>query len=97
MFYWKLGSELSFLQSIVTVKPCLNPCFTGSWVLSGIIVEMLDGGLYSLNPCFTGSWVLRMKRSRQQSRKCLGLNPCFTGSWVLSENLKPGNHILLES
>ena len=37
---------------------CLNPCFTGSWVLrKGQAIDMAVES-YGLNPCFTGSWVL---------------------------------------
>ena len=39
--------------------PCLNPCFSGSWVLSFWFKEADVMFASCLNPCFSGSWVLR--------------------------------------
>ena len=64
MFYWKLGSEPTAAAK-PTAADGLNPCFTGSWVLSKL---RFSGRGFSLrlNPCFTGSWVLSVKVAKQR-------------------------------
>ena len=60
----------------------LNPCFSGSWVLSDEKTGKLAGTI-SLNPCFSGSWVLSYDSYDLTGVLDTGLNPCFSGSWVL--------------
>ena len=63
-------------------RRCLNPCFSGSWVLWAMIVAVICAiaNVLILVLVEVGFCVLR---SRCLSKARSSLNPCFSGSWVL--------------
>ena len=58
LFFWKWGFKQKRLHRPKGLKPCFNPCFSGSGVLRAKSRGVSPGTVGSFNPCFSGSGVL---------------------------------------
>ena len=47
-----------FLSPFMSTACCLNPCFSGSYVLCDLPFDDPEDSENRLNPCFSGSYVL---------------------------------------
>ena len=58
----------------------LNPCFSGCWSRTQVVVNRIQRRLHCLNPCFSGCWS-RTDYLSLAWHEVGRLNPCFSGCW----------------
>ena len=72
------GLVLVFMSKIRFLRICLNPCYSGRWSRTQILVVVTF--LWNcLNPCYSGRWSRTYEENQPNCNNCL--NPYCYGRW----------------